>query len=72
MKKTFGSKKAISPVIATVLMILITMTGMTLLFVFVSSYSESYKAGIGSSVMESVTIEDIWISPQKLAYDKTV
>jgi flagellin-like protein len=61
MKRLFRNKKAVSPVIATVLMILVTMAGMTILFGFVISYSDSYKAGIGSSVMESLTIEDIWI-----------
>jgi flagellin-like protein len=66
MKRLFKNKKAVSPVIATVLMILITMVGMTLLFAFVSSYSENYKAGIGSSVMESLTVEDIWLSPQSV------
>jgi flagellin-like protein len=63
MKRLFKNKKAVSPVIATVLMILVTMAGMTILFAFVSSYSENYKAGIGSSVMESLAIEDIWLSP---------
>jgi hypothetical protein len=47
-------------------MILVTMVGMTLLFAFVSSYSENYKAGIGSSVMESLTVEDIWLSPSNI------
>jgi flagellin-like protein len=68
MKKLFKNKKAVSPVIATVLMILITMVGMTLLFAFVSSYSENYKAGVGSSVMESLTVEDIWLSPGNSSY----
>jgi flagellin-like protein len=62
MKKLFRNRKAVSPVIATVLMILVTMAGMTILFGFVISYSDSYKAGIGSSVMESLTVEDIWLS----------
>lgn len=61
MRKMRNNRRAVSPVIATVLMILITMIGMTILFAFVSSYSESYKAGIGSSVLESVSIEDIWL-----------
>ena len=65
MKNLFKNKKAVSPVVATVLMILVTMIGMTLLFAFVSSYSENYKAGIGSSVMESLTVEDIWLSPDQ-------
>jgi flagellin-like protein len=61
MRRLYRSRKAVSPVIATVLMIMITMIGMTLLFAFVSYYSENYKAGIGSSVMESITVEDIWL-----------
>jgi flagellin-like protein len=60
MKKLFRSRKAVSPVIATVMMILVTMAGMTILFGFVISYSDSYKAGIGSSIKESLTIEDVW------------
>jgi flagellin-like protein len=62
MKRLFKNKKAVSPVIATVLMILVTMAGMTILFAFVSSYSVSYKEGIGGSVLESLTIEDVWVS----------
>ena len=63
MNRLFKNKKAVSPVIATVLMILVTMAGMAILFGFVISYSDAYKAGVGSSVMESLAIEDIWISP---------
>jgi flagellin-like protein len=63
MRKLFKNKRAVSPVIATVLMILVTMAGMTILFGFVTSYADNYKEGIGSSVMESLTVEDIWLSP---------
>ena len=66
MTRLFKNRKAVSPVIATVLMILVTMAGMTILFAFVSSYSESYKAGIGSSVMESLTVEDVWLHSGKV------
>jgi flagellin-like protein len=73
MNKLFRNKKAVSPVIAAVLMILVTMIGMTLLFGFVSSYSDSYKKGIGSSVMESISIEDIYLSPDHPgSYDNKV
>jgi flagellin-like protein len=72
MKKLFSNKKAVSPVIATVLMIMVTMAGMAILFGFVISYSDSYKAGIGSSVMESLTIDDIWLSPNSLTYNSEV
>ena len=44
-------------------MIMVTMAGMAILFGFVISYSDAYKKGVGSSVMESLTIEDVWIGP---------
>jgi flagellin-like protein len=72
MNRLFRNKKAVSPVIATVLMILVTMAGMSILFGFVISYSDSYKKGIGSSVMESLTIEDIWLSPNSGTYNNQV
>ena len=72
MKKLFRNRKAVSPVIATVLMILVTMAGMAILFGFVISYSDAYKAGVGSSVMESITIEDIWLSPNSPTYNSLV
>jgi flagellin-like protein len=72
MKRLFKNKKAVSPIIATVLMIMVTMAGMTILFGFVISYSDSYKAGIGSSVMESLTVEDIWLSPNSPTYNSQV
>jgi flagellin-like protein len=72
MKRLFRNKKAVSPVIATVLMIMVTMAGMTILFGFVISYSDAYKAGVGSSVMESLTIEDIWLSPHSSNYNSEV
>ena len=68
MKRLFRNKKAVSPVIATVLMILVTMAGMSILFGFVISYSDSYKKGIGSSVSESLIIEDVWLSPGSPSY----
>ena len=68
MQRPFRNRKAVSPVIATVLMMLVTMAGMAVLFGFVISYSDSYKAGVGSSVKESLTIEDVWLSPRSNSY----
>jgi len=68
MRQFFTNKKAVSPVIATVLMILVTMVGMTLLFGFVTYYSDSYRAGVGSQVMELLTVEDVWTNPPNDPY----
>jgi hypothetical protein len=42
-------------------MIMVVMVGMSVAFSYVVVYSDTYKAGIGSSVLESLTIEDVWI-----------
>jgi flagellin-like protein len=60
MRKLFINKKAVSPVIATILMILIVMAGMTILFAFIGVYAQSFQAGSGSAVLESIAIEDVW------------
>lgn len=62
MRKLCRNKRALSTVISTILMILVVMVGMTILFAFVDVYAQSYKAGIGSSVLESLTIEDICLN----------
>lgn len=49
--------------ISTILMIMVVMVGMSVLFAFVAFYSQNYQAGLGSSVLESITIEDVWLKP---------
>ncbi len=60
MRRFIKSRKGVSTVISTILMIMVTMIGMSILFGYVVFYSDNYKAGVGSSVMESLTIEDVW------------
>jgi hypothetical protein len=62
MKKLYRNKKGLSTVISTILMIMVVMVGMSILFAYVAVYAQNYKAGIGSSVMESLTIEDICLN----------
>ncbi len=62
MRKLYRNKKGLSTVISTILMIMVVMVGMSLLFAYVAVYAQNYKAGIGSSVMESLTIEDICLN----------
>ena len=62
MRKLYRNKKGLSTVISTILMIVVVMVGMTLLFAYVAVYADNYKAGIGSSILESLTIEDVWIT----------
>jgi flagellin-like protein len=57
-----ANRKAVSPIIATVLMILIVMAGMTILFAFVGSYTQGFQSGSGSAVLESLTFEDVWFT----------
>ncbi|MGO8805341.1 MAG: archaellin/type IV pilin N-terminal domain-containing protein [Candidatus Bathyarchaeia archaeon] len=61
IKHLKNNKKAVSPVIATILMIMVVMVGMSIAFSYVVVYSDNYKSGAGSSVLESLTIEDVWV-----------
>jgi len=60
--RRFGrSRRGLSTVVSTILMIMVVMVGMSILFGFVVFYSQSYQAGVGGSVLEYLTVEDIWI-----------
>jgi flagellin-like protein len=59
MRKLLGNKRAVSPVVSTVLMILVVMVGMSMLFAFFVNYTRDFQAGSGSAVLESLVIEDI-------------
>ncbi|MDQ1281114.1 MAG: Type pilin, partial [Thermoproteota archaeon] len=52
--------KAISNVLSSILMIIVVVTGMTILFNYVAVYSGNYQRGQGSSVMELIQVEDVW------------
>jgi flagellin-like protein len=60
MKRLFSSRKGLSPVLSTVLMILIVIIGMSMLFAFFVNYTRDFQAGSGSAVLESMVIEDVW------------
>jgi len=60
MKRLIRSRKGLSPVLSTVLMILVAITGMSLLFAFFVNYARDFQLGSGSAVRESVVIEDVW------------
>lgn len=52
--------RAVSPVLGTVMLILIVVLGMSLVFGFFVDYVSDYQRGRGSSVMELVEIEDVY------------
>jgi flagellin-like protein len=60
MRKHANNKRGISNIVATLLMILVVMVGMGLLFAYLTTYVANYQAGSGSSVFESMTVEDVW------------
>lgn len=65
MRKLFRSEKAVSVIISTILMIMVVMIGMTIVFSAVVFYADNYQAKQGSSILESLTIEDVWITNAK-------
>jgi flagellin-like protein len=58
MRKLFRNRRAVSPVVATVLMILVVIVGMSVLFDFFVNYTRDFQTGSGSAVLESLVIED--------------
>lgn len=73
MMRLLRNRKAVSPVISTVLMILVVMVGMSFLFAFFVNYARDFQTGSGSAVLESMTIEDVWFTapngPQVWVYN---
>ncbi len=58
-RNILGNKKGVSTVIGTILMILVVMAGMSILFSALIVYSDDFHSGSGSSVLESITVEDV-------------
>jgi hypothetical protein len=59
-RKLFKNRKGVSTVIGTILMIMVVMAGMSILFGALIVYSDSYHSGSGSSVLESIIVEDAY------------
>jgi flagellin-like protein len=59
MRKLVRNRRGVSPVISTVLMILVVMVGMSVLFAFFVNYTRDFQTGSGSAVLESLVIEDV-------------
>jgi flagellin-like protein len=59
MRKLFRNRRAVSPVVSTVLMILVVIIGMSVLFDFFVNYTRDFQTGSGSAVLESMVIEDV-------------
>jgi len=60
MRQLMKSKKAVSTVFTTVLLILLVVSGMTVVFAFLVSYVEDFQTGQGSAVLENFAFENIW------------
>jgi len=60
IKRLLRNKKALSPVLSTILMIVIVVIGMTIAFGFFVNYVRDFQAGRGSSVLELIQMEDVW------------
>jgi hypothetical protein len=60
MKNLVKNRKAFSPVMSAVLMMLVVITGMSLLFAFFVNYARDFQVGSGSAVLEGMTVEDVW------------
>jgi flagellin-like protein len=60
MRSLSRNRKAVSNVIGTILMILVVVVGMSMAFGYFVNFVKDYQTGRGASVMELVSIEDVW------------
>ena len=60
MRKLSRNRKAVSPVLSTIMMIMIVVVGMSVAFGYFVNFVKDYQAGRGQSVMEMISIEDVW------------
>lgn len=60
LKRFGGDRRGVSPVLSTVILVLIVVLGMSVVFAFFVDYVSDYQRGRGSSVMELVEIEDVY------------
>lgn len=67
-RKLIRNRKGVSTVISTILMIMVVMVGMSLLFGALIVYSDSFHKGSGSSVLESITVEDVYFKSSTTNY----
>ena len=64
LRRFGGNRRAVSPVLSTVLLVLIVVLGMSMAFAFFVDYVSDYQRGRGSSVLELVEIEDVYFINQ--------
>ena len=60
MRRLSRNRKAVSSVIGTILMILVVVVGMSMAFGYFVNFVKDYQTGQGASVMELVSVEDVW------------
>jgi flagellin-like protein len=60
VRKLLRNRKAVSSVLSTILMIMIVVVGMSVAFGYFVNFVKDYQAGRGQSVMEMISIEDVW------------
>lgn len=62
LRKIRGNKRAVSPVLSTVILVLIVVIGMSAIFSFFVDYVTNYQRGRGSAVKELLEIEDVYFA----------
>jgi flagellin-like protein len=65
LRKLSRNRKAVSPVLSTILLILIVVSGMSVAFGYFVNFVRDYQAGRGGSVMELISIEDVWFKADR-------
>ena len=62
LRKIRCNRRAVSPVLSTVILVLIVVIGMSAVFAFFVDYVRDYQMGRGSAVKELMEIEDVFFA----------
>jgi flagellin-like protein len=62
LRKNRGNRRAVSPVLSTVILVLIVVIGMSAIFTFFVDYVTDYQRGTGSADKELLEIEDVYFA----------
>lgn len=68
MSRVIKNRRAVSPVLSTVLAILIVTLAMSAIFSYFVGYVTNFQQGRGSARQEMIEIEDIWFKPGPTKY----
>lgn len=64
MRQLWKNRKAISPVVSALLMLMVVMSAFAIIYPFTQQYVSNYQQTTGLALQEWFVIEDVWFTTQ--------